>query len=395
MPLTAPDETSLPDMPVSRSLIPSLPPLLYGTAWKTTLTSPLVHLALSSGFRGVDTAAQLKHYREDLVGHAIDTLQVQGTLTREELWIQTKFTPPSGQDWSGHVPYTRDDDVATMVRKSFASSLRALHPWWKGDVSLGLVPQGEGEGEGSAQGNGSDKDKGKGKEREHPEVSDEADEAKTDARATAADAQQAVTAAPAIPTTYPAGHPYIDSYLLHSPLGTLGETLEAWTTMESFVDAGLVRRIGFSNIYDPTILNALLTSSRIPASILQNRWHHTTGHDVSLLPRLSPILSPNDFPLSPTGQRAEGIAYQTFWTLSGNPRLLSSPAVDEIATRRRLTPQQVVYAFVRAGLGLPGLSTTVLCGSTNELHIRQAVEAVQVHLDEQETDQLRREVYGV
>lgn len=42
-------------------------------------------------------------------------------------------------------------------------------------------------------------------------------------------------------------HPWIDSYLLHSPLNTLEETLQAWNTMEDLVLEGKVRQIGFSS----------------------------------------------------------------------------------------------------------------------------------------------------
>ena len=40
-----------------------MPKMLYGTAWKEERTKDLVVLALQSGFRGIDTAAQPKHYR--------------------------------------------------------------------------------------------------------------------------------------------------------------------------------------------------------------------------------------------------------------------------------------------------------------------------------------------
>lgn len=43
--------------------------MIYGTAWKKEKTAELVKQALKSGFRALDTAAQPKHYREDLVGH--------------------------------------------------------------------------------------------------------------------------------------------------------------------------------------------------------------------------------------------------------------------------------------------------------------------------------------
>ena len=46
----------------------AIPAFLYGTAWKKERSADLVYQALCSGFRGVDTAAQPKHYREDLVG---------------------------------------------------------------------------------------------------------------------------------------------------------------------------------------------------------------------------------------------------------------------------------------------------------------------------------------
>jgi predicted oxidoreductase len=47
--------------------------------------------------------------------------------------------------------------------------------------------------------------------------------------------------------------PWIDSYLLHSPLNTLEETLQAWNTMEDLVLEGKVRQIGFSSEYSVSV----------------------------------------------------------------------------------------------------------------------------------------------
>ena len=44
------------------------PPFLYGTAWKENETERLTRLAIDSGFRGIDTANQRKHYFEAGVG---------------------------------------------------------------------------------------------------------------------------------------------------------------------------------------------------------------------------------------------------------------------------------------------------------------------------------------
>ena len=60
----------LPKLP-SQSVQPRIPAFLYGTAWKKEKTTNLVLQALKAGFAGIDTAAQPKHYREDLVGEAL------------------------------------------------------------------------------------------------------------------------------------------------------------------------------------------------------------------------------------------------------------------------------------------------------------------------------------
>lgn len=65
----------------------AIPAFLYGTAWKKEKTADLVYQALCSGFRGVDTAAQPKHYREDLVGDGIRRALSEGRVVRENLFV--------------------------------------------------------------------------------------------------------------------------------------------------------------------------------------------------------------------------------------------------------------------------------------------------------------------
>jgi diketogulonate reductase-like aldo/keto reductase len=167
--------------------------------------------------------------------------------------------------------------------------------------------------------------------------------------------------------------------------------------MEDLVLSGKVRQIGISNCYDPRIwstLNSLMR--RVPCSVLQNRWHASTGHDISILPTLSPVLSPNAFPASQDGPPPEGVRYQPFWTLTGNPKLLDSTPVLATAAERGWTPEQVLYRFVSQGFGIAGVSVTVLCGSTTEKHVREAVLAVQEgeDLEEQTIEAIRKEIYG-
>jgi len=101
-----------------------MPSFMYGTAWKEGATAQLVQLAVTSGFTAIDTANQLIHYREDLVGEALLALDKQG-VKRDTLFLQTKFTPVNGQDH--RTPYDASADLTTQVRQSFASSLTHLH----------------------------------------------------------------------------------------------------------------------------------------------------------------------------------------------------------------------------------------------------------------------------
>jgi len=102
----------------------SAPSFMYGTAWKKDATARLVQLAVESGFTAIDTANQLIHYQEALVGEALQALAAQG-VKREALFLQTKFTSADGQDH--RTPYDRSADLTTQVQQSFDSSLQHLH----------------------------------------------------------------------------------------------------------------------------------------------------------------------------------------------------------------------------------------------------------------------------
>ena len=95
-----------------------MPAIIYGTAWKKEATTDLVAKALAAGYRAFDTANQKKHYSEDLAGAAI----LASGLLRAELFLQSKYTFPAGQDH--RMPYDPAAAVAAQVRSSFAGSLK-------------------------------------------------------------------------------------------------------------------------------------------------------------------------------------------------------------------------------------------------------------------------------
>ena len=102
----------------------TVPPFMYGTAWKKDATAKLVLQAVEAGFTAIDTANQLIHYEEARVGEALVTMATQG-ITRDRLFLQTKFTPVNGQDH--RTPYDVHASITTQVIQSFESSLGHLH----------------------------------------------------------------------------------------------------------------------------------------------------------------------------------------------------------------------------------------------------------------------------
>jgi diketogulonate reductase-like aldo/keto reductase len=101
-----------------------VPSVLYGTAWKEEQTRELVLQAVTAGFRGIDTANQRRHYVEAAVGDALGEVFAAGSLKRDDVFLQTKYTYARGQDH--RLPYDPDADYPTQVRQSFESSLEHL-----------------------------------------------------------------------------------------------------------------------------------------------------------------------------------------------------------------------------------------------------------------------------
>jgi len=145
---------------------------------------------------------------------------------------------------------------------------------------------------------------------------------------------------------------YLDTLVMHSPMNTVEETMVAWRVMESFVDAGKVKRLGMSNCYSYSKFLSIYDEARIKPSVLQNRLYADSNFDTDL----------REFCKEKT------IWYQSFWTLTANRVALASPEVNELAEGKGLTPQTYMYAFLMS-LGY----ITPLSGTTNTDHMAQDV----------------------
>ncbi|HSX60911.1 MAG TPA: aldo/keto reductase [Tahibacter sp.] len=256
-----------------------MPRLLYGTAWKKERTAHWVEAALRAGFDGIDTACQPRHYDEAGAGAGV----VASQRPRETLYLQTKFTPLSGQD-PARLPYDPQAPLAAQVAQSFAVSQRHL------------------------------------------------------------------------------ATPRIDALLLHSPLRDRTGLRTVWQAMEALADAGSVSLIGISNCYDPAQLDALWRDARIKPAIVQNRFYADTGYDRDIRAFC----------------RANDLVYQSFWTLSANPQLLSSATVLALAAAYERTPPQILFRYLVQRDVVP------LTGTTSLRHLRDGLDVLGFALEERD-----------
>lgn len=261
------------------------PAFTYGTAWKKDETKRMVKEALQQGFRRIDTAAQPKHYQEHLVGEALREAYAEGTVKRNEVHVQTKYTTPAGQDLS-NMPYDPKASLEEQVRTSVASSLKNLR---------------------STQDNETDS--------------------------------------------------YIDCLLLHSPLPTIEQTLQAWNLLETYVPHQ-IKALGISNV-DLHVLREIYNVSTIKPSVVQNRFYPATRFDDPLRAFC----------------RDNGIVYQSFWTLTGNPKLARSEVVADLAVAVGVSTSVALYALVM------DQGIEVLNGTTSPRHMQEDFEGVGQVLD--------------
>jgi len=251
-----------------------MPKIIYGTAWKADKTMPLVISALAAGFRALDTACQPKHYNESAVGAALEEAIQTGLCRREDIFLQTKFTPLRGQD-PDRVPYDPCKAIADQVAESVSVSLSNLR-----------------------------------------------------------------TA-------------YVDCLLLHSPFREEEETLEAWKAMEGAHDNGHALRLGVSNCYDRPTLETIVRKARVRPCVLQNRFYSDTDHDRALRAYAA----------------EEGIAYESFWTLTANQHVLADQAYVALARELGVTPAALLFRYcVTVGI-MP------LTGTSSEEHMRDDLAA--------------------
>jgi diketogulonate reductase-like aldo/keto reductase len=155
---------------------------------------------------------------------------------------------------------------------------------------------------------------------------------------------------------------YLDGLVLHSPLPSAKQNLEVWQAMESLVDSGAVKQLGISNCYRPAQLEALYESARIKPAILQNRFYADTRYDHDIRGFC----------------RRQRVIYQSFWTLSANPEILTHRTVTAIAARYARTAAQVLFRY------LTQIEVIPLTGTRSETHMREDLAIFEFSLTDAE-----------
>lgn len=148
------------------------------------------------------------------------------------------------------------------------------------------------------------------------------------------------------------GGTYLDCLLLHSPLPTIEQTLQAWKLLETYVPDH-IRSLGISNVTLP-VLQAVYEAATVKPSVVQNRFYPQTRYDVPLRAFC----------------REHQITYQSFWTLTGNPALLKSKPVTDLAEASGVGRPSALYALVM------DLGVMVLNGTTSAEHMRNDLDGI-------------------
>jgi diketogulonate reductase-like aldo/keto reductase len=161
---------------------------------------------------------------------------------------------------------------------------------------------------------------------------------------------------------------YLDALLLHSPARTLEDNISILSVLNEFKSKGAVRHLGISNIYSISALKTICDSvPRSTVQIIQNRFYPDTGYDVEIRQYC----------------KDNGMTYQSFWTLTGNPHIVQSRLVQRIAAKRGMTPEGVFYRFcIQEGI-------TVLDGTKSEQHMDEDLSIATQHKFALEEDDMK------
>ena len=156
-------------------------------------------------------------------------------------------------------------------------------------------------------------------------------------------------------------------------MDTFKETLDGWKVMEKFVADGRVKQLGISNCYSFDYFLDLFNKVDLKPAVLQNRFYADSGYDVEL----------RKFCL------ANGVTYQSFWTLSANPHILENEMVIGLAKKYSVSPAVLLYRC------LSEVGVMPLCGTKSVEHMREDLRLMEFEIVEEEIDDVHNLIKNI
>ncbi len=151
---------------------------------------------------------------------------------------------------------------------------------------------------------------------------------------------------------------YLDCLVLHSPLANQLEMMEVWQAMEQIFNQGGTRQIGISNCYNPHQFKLLYLNAKVKPTIIQNRFYADTQFDKTI----------REF------CQQHRIIYQSFWTLTANPKLLAHAMVNALAKKYQRSTAQIFFRF------LNHIDIIPLTGTTSTSHMAEDLAIIDFEL---------------
>ena len=160
--------------------------------------------------------------------------------------------------------------------------------------------------------------------------------------------------------------PYVDGFILHSPLENHEQSMQAWSAMEDIFKAGHARQLGISNCYDFSEMKAIYNDAEIKPAIVQNRFYSETHYEKELRQWCY----------------ENNIVFQSFWSLTANKNLLEGETIKRLAELYRKTAAQIFFRF------LTQLNIVPLTGTSSDLHMREDLEIFDFCLADEDVESI-------
>ncbi len=160
---------------------------------------------------------------------------------------------------------------------------------------------------------------------------------------------------------------YVDSLVLHSPMGSQALNLKVWNAMEKIYLENGAKQLGISNCYDLNVFKSLYNSVKIKPAVVQNRFYSTSDYDKELRDWCA----------------KNGVIYQSFWTLTANPDKLESKVIKEIAQKFGKTSPQVFFRY------LTQIGIAPLTGTCSEQHMKEDLSIFDFELSPKDIEMIR------